>query len=479
MKADLEDHAPLLERAFELDLEEDAYELQASQGAVPDFIRGSYYLNSPAKTHRGSLRYQHWLDPDGMVSALHFTADGVRFVNRFVRSTKFVAEEEAAGALFRAFGTRFEGDQLKRGVGLESPVNVSAYAWNGMLLAFGEQGLPWELDPMTLETRAEYTFGRRLNAISPLSAHPHFDLESGEMFNFGISFSARHPSVSLYRFAGDGDLVFRKRLPMDHPRSMHDFGLAPRHVVFYQSPYILDVEALINDGQTLMEALHWRPELGSRLVVVSRDDGEPVASVDIDSAYCLHLTNCFETAEGRLAIDLVELDQPVYDQYQIPHDLFTDVRRAQPKRYVVDVERGELVETSSLGYRNMCDFPAIDPRRATRETRDFWMLGISATEQPGRKFFDQVVHCNWADRSTEIYQAPAKHYLGGEPIFLGDPRSDRGAVICQQFDAEQSSGAFLIFDAFDVARGPIATLPMKTPVPLGFHASFNPRRDDR
>ena len=467
------DHAPLLERAFRDTPVDAGYPLEAAEGEVPDYIRGSYYVNGPAGRGRGDVRYRHWLDGDGMVAAVHFTDAGAHFVCRFVRGTKLTAEEQAGKALFRAFGTGFDGDRLKRGIGLESPVNVSVWRWNDTLLAFGEQGLPWELDPVTLETRGEYTFGGRLNAISPLSAHPNFDPETGEMFNFGISFSARHPSLTLYRFAAGGEMTLRKRLPIEHPCSVHDFGLGPRHAVFYLSPHLLDVEGLMRGGRTLMDSLAWRPELGSRVRLASRDTGEQVASLRIGSGYCLHLANCFE-ADGLLMVDLIELERPVYDQYDIP-ELFTEVRRARPKRFVVDPEKGELVETRNLSYGNMCDFPAIDPRRAGRETRDVWVLGISATEHPGRKFLDQVVHLDWRADTADIYQAPPRHYFGGEPIFLGDPNDERrGAVICQRFDAENETMAFLLFDAFDVARGPIAVLPLREPIHLGFHASFHP-----
>ncbi len=480
MNDGMPDHAPLLERAFQSTPRDAEYAIEPSLGEVPAWVRGSYYVNGPAGRGRGEVRYRHWLDGDGMVATLHFADDavgsdrrGVRFASRFVRGTKLTAEEAAGKALFRAFGTAFEGDQLKRGIGLESPVNVSVWRWQDTLLAFGEQGLPWELDPVTLETRGEYTFGGRLNAISPLSAHPHFDPTSGEMFNFGISFSARHPSLTLYRFGGGGELVFRRRLAIEHPCSVHDFGLGPNHAVFYLSPYLLDVEAVMRGGQALTESLSWQPELGSRLLLADRETGEATASLEIGSSYCLHLANCFESG-GLLLVDVIELERPVYDQYDLS-ELFTEVRRAVPKRYVVDPEKGELVDTLSLDYRNMCDFPAIDPRRAGRETHDVWVLGISATEHPGRKFFDQVVHLDWRDGGTDVYQAPPHHYFGGEPIFLGDPGDERrGAVICQRFDAEEESMAFLLFDAFDVARGPIAVLPLREPIHLGFHASFHP-----
>jgi carotenoid cleavage dioxygenase-like enzyme len=78
------------------------------------------------------------------------------------------------------------------------------------------------------------------------------------------------------------------------------------------------------------------------------------------------------------------------------------------------------------------------------------------------------------------WQAPAGRYLGGEPIFLGDPEAtetglDRGgAVICQELDPAAGTACFLIFDSGDLARGPLARLPLRSPIPPGFHAAFEP-----
>ncbi len=467
------DHAPLLENAFALDLREDSYAIEEVAGEVPAYLRGTYYLNGPALFSRGGQKYRHWLDGDGMVCALRFDDGGVTFTNRFVHSTKFTDEQAAGRPLYRAFGTAFEDDRLLRGVALQSPVNVSVYPAFGTLLAFGEQGLPWELDPVTLETRREYSFGDRLNPISPFSAHANVDLDTGELYNFGISFSARRPCVQIYRFSPAGELVYRSRVAIEAPCSVHDFGLSATYVTVYVAPYVLRMEQLMERGATLMDSLDWQPQQGSRMVVARRLDGAQVAQVPIGNAYSLHQINCFEEG-GHLVADVIELDRPVYDQYDVPQ-LFTDVRRAQAVRYVLDLEAERVVERRTLPYRAMCDFPAIDPRLAARHYDDFWVLGISASEHAGRKFFDQLVHQRWSSEEAAIWQAPAGHYLGGEPIFMADPADDRrGTVICQQFDAERQRGAFLLFDAHDVARGPVAELALRRPVHLAFHASFQP-----
>jgi all-trans-8'-apo-beta-carotenal 15,15'-oxygenase len=469
------DHAPGLERAFSFLPREGSYQVSRVEGRLPGFLRGTYLLNGPARFERGGLRYRHWLDGDGMVCALHFGAGGVRFTNRFVRSAKWVAEEEAGRPLFRTFGTAFAGDQLLRGVALASPVNVSVFPWQGTLLAFGEQGRPWELDPATLETRGEYTFGDRLNPLAPFSAHPKIDPVTHELFNFGVSFAAAQPALNLYRFTHADELAYRRRLPLEYPCSLHDFALSQRHAIFYLSPYLLDMGRFLESGSTLMDCLSWEPERGSRLLVATRESGETVASIPVGQGYCLHLINAFEEGD-RLTVDVLELERPVYDQYREVPDLFVDVGPGGPVRLVIDLAGPRLVERQQIDYRLAPDFPALDLRLMERPYREFWMLGIGATGKPGRKFFDQLVHCDWSAGAVRgVWQAPPRRYLGGEPAYAADLAGrEAGAVICQLFDVERGESAFAVFNAEDVAAGPQALLWLDSPVPLGFHALFVP-----
>lgn len=471
------DHAPGLERAFSTVPEERTAEPLRVEGEVPAFLRGTYFLNGPARFARGDVRYLHWLDGDGMVCALRFGADGPRLTTRFARGTR-LAEEEAAGrALYRSFGTAFPGDRLVRGIALESPLNVSVYPYAGTLLVFGEQGIPWELDPETLETRAPFTFGGGLNPLSPFAAHPKIDPGTGELINFGVSFSATQPCLNLYRFSPEGELVYRRRLPLDAPCSLHDFCLSRHHAIFYASPYVLDMAALAAGG-TLLDSLRWEPERGSRMIVARREDGELVASLPVGDRYVLHGINAFEEGE-RLVVDVLELDRPVYDQYNVP-DLFPEVAPGRPVRLVMDLPSGALLERREIAYDKAPDFPAIDPALAGSPYEDFWMLGISKAGLPGRKTFDELVHASWAhpDR-VEVWQAPPGHYLGGEPAFAPDPSGTGGAVICQRFDAGRGESAFLVFDAFNVAAGPVAVLPLERPLHLGFHAFFAPEESGK
>jgi all-trans-8'-apo-beta-carotenal 15,15'-oxygenase len=466
------DHAPLIERAFTLDVVETRDAPTAVDGHVPPYVRGTALLNGPGRFSRAGLQYRHWLDGDGLLAALRFDGGGPRFSSRFVRSEKFVREEAEGRPVFRTFGTAFDGDELKRGIGLVSPVNVSVYPVAGRLLAFGEQGLPWEVDPDTLETRGVHTFDGQLNEITPFSAHPKIDYGTGEMFNFGVSFSPQQPIINLFRFAADGGLTYRRRHALPYPSSIHDFAISGRYVAVWVSPLVVRMDVLLQPGRTLMDAMTWEPERGSFILIMARDTGDLVATLEAGRRHCLHLVNAFD--RGReLVLDVIEFEKPLYPEYQVIPHLFTDTFRGGPVRLVLDPALGTVVERQEIAYRCSPDFPAHDPDSTARSYEHFWMLGISRAGQPGRKFFDQLVRVDWGTRAVEVYQAPAGQYLGGEPMFVPDPSSaGRGAVMCQVFDARNVASSFAVFDAFRLGAGPVAVVRLDHPVPLLFHSMF-------
>jgi len=466
----------LVERAFTLEFSERSYPIRRIEGQVPEFLRGTYYSNGPSIHRIGELSYRHLLDGDGMVRTLRFQDDGIHFANRFVRSRKYRDEREAGAALYRTFGTRFAGDRLNAyGIGIESPVNVSVWRFAGTLLAFGEQGLPWELDPLTLETRGLYTFDGGLNEISPLSAHPKLDLASGEMFNFGMSFSNERPVLNLYRFAASGALVYRKRLPVPDPCSVHDCCLSPSYLMVYLNGLVLDMVAIRDGGGTIMESLSWEPERGASLLVASRETGAALARVPLGSGYCLHTVNAFEQ-DGRLVYDVVELDEPVYPDYEVIPEIFTRVKPGRPVRYVIDTASWQVLERKAIPSAASCDFPNIDPRLAQRATDHFWMLNLSKTGGPGRKYFDELAHVDLGSgRINDSYRLPERFYFGSEPTFLPDPKSaGRGLVLVKRFDAAERLDAYLLFEPQEVAKGPIAVLHCEEATPPCFHGSYWP-----
>jgi carotenoid cleavage dioxygenase-like enzyme len=470
------DLAPNLEKCFFFDATPASYEITGVSGRIPEWLRGTYYVNGPARFERAGRRYKHWLDGDGMVRRLHFGADGVTFTARFVDTPKLRDEEAAGEFLYRGFGTSWPGDRLRRNVMLEGPANVSVYPYNGVLLAFAEQSIPFELDPVTLETRGVYDFQGRVNEVTPFVAHAKYD--RGHLLNFGISFSAKQPALHTYEFDSAGILLKRRRYPLQYQHSNHDFAYTTEHMLFFLSPLLMDFGRFWGDGVSVMESLSWEPDKGSRILVTPRAHRNDEAfTIDAGGGYCLHVVNAFE-ADNRIYFDLLLLDEPVYREYQPVPDLFPTVAPCRAVRYIIDLETRTLVDTIRLDdYDRAPDFPSVGQILGGQPYSDFWMLGISQRAGAGRKFFDELAHGSWSKGCVDdVYCTPYGEYLGGEPVFVQNPSDPAdGVIISEHHIPAEDRGEFVLFNAARVADGPIARLPLKYKIHPGFHTSFTTR----
>jgi len=475
------DFAPMLANAFFREVQEFSRREVYVAGELPTYVLGSIFLNGPAKFHfDNGYRYQHWLDGDGMVCAIHFEEQGIFVDSKYVLSRKFLnesREENAETPIYRAFGSAFPGDRLKRGLATESPYNVSVFPYKDKLLAFGEQSLPMELDPVTLRTLTPgktFDFDRGINDALPFSAHPKID-SSGELLNFGVFYDPKQPLLYYYRIDSNGTVACRKRTKIDHPYSVHDFASSKNYVVFYLSPYLLDAKSLVLHGNSTMDSLRWEPTLGSEILVLCRWTGREILRQRIDAKYCLHTINAFETGNS-VYVDLIEFDKPVYDHYKpLPH-LFDEVPLGNPVRLKIDFETTSVTREIRIAYRNSPDFPCIEPFATGQEYERFWMLGISNAGQRGRKFFDRLIQADWSspDIVSEWY-CPKGCVVGGEPVFVPDPvDSCGGAVVIHLYHSNDSS-EFAVFDTRSLTDGPVARIKLPTPIHLCFHASFRPR----
>jgi carotenoid cleavage dioxygenase-like enzyme len=358
---------------------------------------------------------------------------------------------------------------------LEPPNNVSVYPFSDRLLAFGEQALPLELDTITLETRGEYDFNGTLNEVSPFAAHAKFDPAGGNLINFGIAFSATQPILNTYEFDPAGNLLRRRRHPLEYQHSVHDFGFTPNHIVFYLSPLIMDFQRFWSEEISVMESLKWEPEKGARLLIAPRESKtEKAFFVKVDTGYCLHTINCFEK-DGLIVVDVLEMEAPIYGEYQPIPDLFQTAPRCHPVRYFVDPASQSVKLKQTMSYDLATDFPAIHSHLAGSEYNDFWALGIGQRDREGRKFFDQLVRGSWKHgQVADSYAVPAGEYLGGEPVAIFNPEnSGEAVVIVEHLIPAEARVEFLLFNAFALNAGPIACLPLRHPIHAGFHTSFH------
>src|SRR5579864_2377072 len=183
---------------------EDDFELEVS-GEIPAGLRGAFYRNGPNPQFERRDQY-HWFSGDGMIHGF-FVEDGkVRYRNRYVRTPKWRTEHAAGQALFGTFGNPMTTDASVQGK--DSGVANTNIVWHaGRLLALEEGHKPFELDPLTLESRG-YVEAYR----GKVTAHPKLDPETGEMVWFAYSSGEAplNPQMSYGVTGKDGRVTQRQ-----------------------------------------------------------------------------------------------------------------------------------------------------------------------------------------------------------------------------------------------------------------------------
>jgi all-trans-8'-apo-beta-carotenal 15,15'-oxygenase len=235
----------------------------------------------------------------------------------------------------------------------------------------------------------------------------------------------------------------------------------------------MDFGKFWGEGLSVMESLSWEPEKGSEIVLIPRGRKGPAVSIPAGHGYCLHFINCFEQ-DDRVVVDILELDEPVYKEYQPIPDLFPAAPGCRPVRFVVDPARGTLLERIAMSYDRTPDFSSVPAAQAGHPYTDFWMLGISEAGREGRKFFDQLAHGSWKHGGVaDVYQFPKGEYVGGEPVHIANPANpEEGVVIVEHLIPGEGKAEALVFDSASVASGPIVRLPLRHQIHPGFHSSF-------
>jgi all-trans-8'-apo-beta-carotenal 15,15'-oxygenase len=117
---------------------------------------GGVQHGRPGRFDRGGKRYEHVLDGDGHL--IKFVVDGKRqrahISNAYVKTDEFMAEEAKDDILYRStFGTQPRGLMHNfMNLHLKNQANTNIQFCGGSLLALWEAGLPWQVNPWTLET---------------------------------------------------------------------------------------------------------------------------------------------------------------------------------------------------------------------------------------------------------------------------------------------------------------------------------------
>lgn len=378
-------------------------------GKIPGDLRGTYFRNGPG-LQVADRRYQrHHLDGDGCVFSLAFPGGGrmPRFVNKYVRTEGFVAEQAAGKPLYRNAFTRGAADGSSTAffnpfdLSFKNVANTGVLFWAGRLWALWEAGRPYALDPRTLTTLGEDTMGGRIGPR--LAAHYRVVINEAQRNADPPAEQTRSPpgrtcvcfstlvtlhgtEMEFYEFDEDGRLSMHSRQALHgfDVMPIHDMVVTPHWYVVLLGPVRFDVWKLLTEYAaskcSLAELLRFDPRSPGRMLLFSRpprsfeDDARtprdlpPPVIVRCPPFFSFHHVNAYEREEdGRAQHETVVLDTVGWEdldiavtQHNVSQDYFRGGCRSHLYRLVVDVT-SETTRVCERMLRRTVEFPQVNP----------------------------------------------------------------------------------------------------------------------
>ena len=456
-----------------LQMECDARDLIV-EGEIPADLKGSLYRNGPNQRFSPRGDY-HLFAGDGMVHAFHIANGKVDYRNRWVRTAKWKIEDREGKAVVNAmnpFDCEPEYSDFVL-VDKEGLANTALVWHGGRLLAMEEGHAPYELDPHTLESIGSWTFRGKLHTA--MTAHPKVDPKTGEMVFF--AYMATGPfaaDVMVHKVNPQGVLTESIHLPTSYSSMVHDFVLTENYIIIPVMPISGSLERAMEGGPPFA----WEPDKGVQIGVLPRHGGttEDIRWLDMDLSFAFHFMNGFDR-DGVITVDACQMEHaplfPTVDGGSTgktePHltRWTIDMNADQPR---VEFERIDEFES---------EFPQCDPRYVGQPYRHGWYTSpdgqLASGMEVNDNYFNTVGHFDHETGAVDRYSCGQA--MTSEALFV--PKSENSAEgegyllsVVTSFETRTSS--LYIFDALDLAGGPLAKVHLSHCVPAGFHGTWRP-----
>ncbi len=414
-------------------------------GSLPPELSGLFVRNGSNPPSGESL---HWFLGDGMLHGVRIEAGKASWYrNRYVTTPLATAGKDVLN---------FGGVPGKE----NNQSNVAVVHHAGKLLSTGEVGWPFHIDTSDLSTVGAWDFGGRLGAT--MTAHPKVDPITGKMHFFGYEFI--EPRLSIYTVAADGTMESSTIHTPERATMVHDFAITDRDAVFWDGPVVFGSDP----GNLYPDVpFTWEPEGRASIGVMPLGGrAEDLRWIEIPLCYVFHGLNAHRDGD-----DIVAYVHPLEEAFGPRGDLVDSFLT----EWRIGTAGPDLTFSERRLFERPMDLPTHDRRLTGRRSRHGW---CATTFPPDSEFgfeFGGVCHVD-LQTETEDNWDPGPNLRAGEAFFVpADPAADgsahegEGWLLTYVWDRTTDRSSLAVFDALDVAKGPIAEVELPVRVPFGFH----------
>ena len=352
-----------------LRVESDVVDIECVEGEVPAELNGVLFRCGPDRQYPPMTGDDIFIDGEGMAHMFRFEGGHVDYKSRWVHTERFKLQEEARRSLFGRYRNRYTNDPSVAGKHMGAG-NTNLVWHAGKLLALKEDDLPYEMDPVTLETRGKYDYDGAVTAVS-MSAHPKVDWITNELLTF--SYQAKGDGttdVVFYVIDGEGKIRNEVWFNMPWAGMVHDFAVTETHAIFPFFPMMTDMEVIKKGGPFYQ----YHPDKETFVAVVPRyGKAEDIRWFKGPNSTAGHMMNAV-TDGSKLHLDLCLYAGNCFAFFPTPSGEATPTVPPILTRLTMDLDSnsGEFTQAPLMGMP--CEMPRTDDRYQGRPYRYGFMI---------------------------------------------------------------------------------------------------------
>lgn len=460
--------------------EGDLYDLEV-EGQIPPELNGTFYRVGPDQAFPPMLGDANPFNGDGMVTSFRIENGHCDMKHRWVMTERLKAERAARRGLFGHYRNPFTDDPSVKGIPRTvSNTNVLAHA--GQLLAIKEDGPPYAMDPVTLETKQLWTWNGQMTATS-FTAHPKIDPSTGDLY--GYSYAAKGEAsddLAIWCFDKTGKKTWEVWFKSPYPGMIHDCAISEHYIVLPLMPTVMDLER-IKRGGILFQ---WEPTFDQIYIVVPRGgEAKDVRFFRAPNAMPGHVINAFDEG-GKLYLDLpVALDNVFWffpdkdGKFPPPGSFGTEITR-----WCFDMNDRNSKAVPTVFSRLAAEFPHIDDRYVGNAHRYAFMQAMDPTKPYNADragpimgfFFNTFLTLDTQTGKADTWFAGDTSSTQ-EPVFApknAKAAEGEGYVMGIVNRRAEHRSDLVILDAQRMSEGPIATIKIPVRLKYGIHGNWVP-----
>ena len=426
-------------------------------GHAPAGLTGTLFRNGPGKFRRPGGSATHWFDGDGLMRAFRVHEGQVTLEARFADTPKRRWETEIDAVVTPGFGTA--GDARAR-IGSNDDANAANTAVmtaGDEVWALWEGGAALAMSASDLSTKRFVTLRDDLKGM-PFQAHPRYDPD-GTVWNIGLN----GDKAVVWHLNADRSLRTAQVIDLPRASYMHDFTATARHLILVLQPWVFD-----RGGMPYASQFAWRPELGTRVLVIDKADLSRRRIFELPTFSYFHLGDAWEDGSGTIRFDVAAGKDVAF--------AIDGARILVEQRGVVPGEHAvlNLITLHTDGRAEMvssgitAEFPKSDPRRAGLPRR---LTAHVAGERPDRPLPNGLATWDWdTGRSDRFLFGDSQ--IVEEAVFVPKPGATAEAdawLVAPSINLAEGVTELHAFDAARVADGPVASWRADVALPAGFH----------